>query len=34
MSYFEEDFDEQYEEYCRRFEEEEGPYVDGGLLSN
>ena len=23
MSYFEEDFDEEYEEYCRRYEEEE-----------
>ena len=34
MSYSEEDFDEKYEEYYRRYEEEEGPYVEGGLLSN
>ena len=31
MSYYEDDYDEQYEEYCKRYEEEEIPYVDGGL---
>ena len=32
MSYYEDDYDEQYEEYCRRYEEEEILYVDGGPL--
>ena len=31
MSYNGDDYDEQYEEYCRRYEEEEILYVDGGL---
>ena len=31
MSYYEDDYVEQYEEYCRRYEEEEILYVDGGL---
>ena len=30
MSYYEDDYDEQYEEYCGRYEEEI-LYVDGGL---
>ena len=30
MSYY----DEQYEEYCRRYEEEEIIYVDGGILKH
>ena len=34
MSYYEDDYDEQYEEYCRRYEEEEILYVDGGILKN
>ena len=34
MSYSEQDFDEQYEEYYRRYEEEEGPYVYGCLMGN
>ena len=33
MSYYEDDYDEQYEEYCRRYEEEEIFYVDGGILN-
>ena len=32
MSYYEDDYDEQYEEYCRRYEEEEILYVDGVIL--
>ena len=31
MSYSDDDYDEQYEEYCRRYEEEEIIYVDGGI---
>ena len=32
MSYYEDDYDEQYEEYCRQFvEEEEVIYVNYGL---
>ena len=32
MSYYEDDYDEQYEEYCRQFvEEEEVIYVNDGL---
>ena len=31
MPYYEDDYDDQYEEYCRRYEEEEILYVDGGL---
>ena len=31
MSYYEDDYDEQYEEYCNIYEEEEILYVDGGL---
>ena len=34
MSYNGDDYDEQYEEYCRRYEEEEILYVDGGLPRN
>ena len=34
MSYNGDDYDEQYEEYCRRYEEEEILYVDGGLPKN
>ena len=34
MSYFDDDYDEQYEEYCRIYEEEEILYVDGGILKN
>ena len=34
MSYCEDDYDEQYEEYCRRYEEEEILYVDGGILKH
>ena len=34
MSYSEEDFDEEYKEYCIRYEEEEGLCVDVGLLVN
>ena len=34
MSYNGDDFDEQYEEYCRRYEEEEILYVDWGLPKN
>ena len=34
MSYYEDDYDEQYGEYCRRYEEEEEIlYVDGGILN-
>ena len=33
MSYYGDDYDEQYEEYCRRYEEEI-LYVDGGILKN
>ena len=32
MSYYEDDYDEQYEEYCRQYEEI--IYVDGGLTKN
>ena len=32
MSYYEDDYDEQDEEYCRRYEDEEILYVDGGIL--
>ena len=31
MSYSDDDCDEQYEEYYRKYEEEEVPYVVGGL---
>ena len=31
MSYNGDDYDEQYEEYCRQYEEEEVLYVDGFL---
>ena len=31
MSYSDDDYDEQYEEYYREYEEEEVPYVVGGL---
>ena len=31
MSYSNDDYDEQYEEYCRQYEEEKVLYVDGGL---
>ena len=34
MSYNVDDYDEQYEEYCRRYEEEEILYIDGGLPKN
>ena len=34
MSYNGDDYDEQYEEYCRRYEEEEILYVDGGILKH
>ena len=34
MSYNGDDYDEQYEEYCGRYEEEEILYVDGGLPKN
>ena len=34
MSHSDEDYDEQYEKYCRQYEEEEGPYVDEGILSD
>ena len=34
MSYYEGDYDEQYEEYCRRYEEEEIIYVDGDILKH
>ena len=34
MSYYEDDYDEQYEEYCRRYEEEEILYVDVGILKH
>ena len=34
MSYYEDDYDEQYDEYCRRYEEEEIIYVDGGILKH
>ena len=34
MSYYEDDYDEQYEEYCRQYEEEEILYVDGGILKH
>ena len=34
MSYSKEDFDEQYEEYCRRYEEKQILYVDGGIQKN
>ena len=31
MSDFDDDYDDQYEEYYILYEEEEVPYVDGGL---
>ena len=31
MSYYEDDYDEQYEEYGKEYEEEEVLYVDGFL---
>ena len=31
MSYYDDDYDEQYEEYCRHYEEEEIIYVNGGI---
>ena len=31
ISYSDDDYDEQYEEYCRQYEEEKVLYVDGGL---
>ena len=34
MSYYEDDYDEQYEEYCRRYEEEEILYANGGILKH
>ena len=34
MSYYEDDYDEEYEEYCRRYGEEEILYVDGGIQKN
>ena len=34
MSYYEDDYDEQYGEYCRRCEEEEIFYGDGGILKH
>ena len=34
MSYYEDDYDEKCEEYCRRYEEEEILYVDGGILKH
>ena len=34
MSYYEDDYDVQYEEYYRRHEEEEILYVDGGILKH
>ena len=34
MSYYEDDYDEQYEEYCRQYEEEEMIYIDGGIPKN
>ena len=34
MSYNGDDYDEQYEEYYRRYEEQEIIYVDGGLPRN
>ena len=34
MSYYEDDYDEQYEEYCKRYEEEEILYVNGGILKH
>ena len=34
MSYNGDDYDEQYEECCRRYEEEEILYVDRGLPEN
>ena len=34
MSYNGDDYDEQYEEYCRRYEKQEILYVDGVLPKN
>ena len=34
MSYNGDDYDEQYEEYCRQYEEEEILYVDGVLTKH
>ena len=34
MSYYEDDYNEEYEEYCRRYEKEEILYVDGGLTKH